>query len=81
MDPMANTDKAHLPILLFGGNRDVRVPSYHPRDFSKAVENKVKAKYVVIPDMPHSMPWYPSHAREVDNLVVNYLQGDCFTRQ
>jgi dipeptidyl aminopeptidase/acylaminoacyl peptidase len=81
MDPMKNTDKAHLPILLFGGDRDVRVPSYHPRDFYKAVENKVKAKYVVIPDMPHSMPWYPSQAREVDSLVVNYLQNDCFTRQ
>ena len=81
MDPMKNTDKAHLPILLFGGDRDVRVPSYHLRDFYKAVENKVKAKYVVIPDMPHSMPWYPSQARDVDNLVVDYLQNDCFTRQ
>lgn len=81
MDPMTNTDKAHLPILLFGGDRDVRVPSYHPRDFYKAVENKVRAKYVVIPDMPHSMPWYPSQAREVDNLIVDYLQNNCFTRQ
>lgn len=80
MDPMQNTDKAHLPILLFGGDRDVRVPSYHPRDFYKAVENKVAAKYVVIPNMPHSMPWYPSQVREVDNLIVNYLQNDCFPR-
>lgn len=81
MDPMQNTDKAHLPILLFGGDRDVRVPSFHPRDFYKAVESKVKAKYVVIPDMPHSMPWYPSQAREVDTLIVNYLKDDCFAHQ
>lgn len=81
MDPMTNTDKAHLPILLFGGDRDVRVPSFHPRDFYKAVESEVKAKYVVVPDMPHSMPWYPSQAREVDELVVSYLQTDCFARQ
>lgn len=81
MDPMKNTDKAHLPILLFGGDRDVRVPSFHPRDYYQAVKDKVPAKYVVIPNMPHSMPWYPSQAREVDNLVVNYLQNDCFTRQ
>lgn len=81
MDPMRNTDKAHLPILLFGGDRDVRVPSFHPRDFYKAVESKVKAKYVVIPDMPHSMPWYPSQAREVDTLIVNYLKDDCFAHQ
>lgn len=78
MDPMKNTDKAHLPILLFGGDRDVRVPSYHPRDFYRAVKDRVPAKYVVIPDMPHSMPWYPSQIREVDDLVVNYLQNDCF---
>jgi len=80
MDPMKNTDKAHLPILLFGGDRDVRVPSYHPRDFYKAVKDKVSAKYVVIPDMPHSMPWYPSQIRQVDNLVVDFLRNDCFGR-
>ena len=78
MDPMKNADKAHLPILLFGGDRDVRVPSFHPRDFYQAVKGKVPAKYVVIPDMPHSMPWYPSQIKEVDDLVVGYLQNDCF---
>lgn len=79
MDPMKNTDKAHLPILLFGGDRDVRVPSFHPRDFYQAVKGKVSAKYVVISDMPHSMPWYPSQVKEVNNLVVDYLQNDCFS--
>jgi dipeptidyl aminopeptidase/acylaminoacyl peptidase len=77
MDPMQDTDKAHLPILLFGGDRDVRVPSYHPRDFYNAVKDKVAAKYVVIPDMPHSMPWYPSQHQEIDTLIVDYLAKDC----
>ncbi|HEX7338321.1 MAG TPA: prolyl oligopeptidase family serine peptidase [Rhodanobacteraceae bacterium] len=77
MDPMRNTAKAHLPILLFGGDRDVRVPSYHPRDYYKAVKDIVPAKYVIIPDMPHSLPWYPRQKKQVLNLIINYLQKDC----
>ncbi len=80
MDPMQNTDKAHLPILLFGGDRDVRVPGFHPRDFYEAVKDRVPARYVVIPDMPHSMPWYPRQQRQVDNLVVDYLANNCFAQ-
>lgn len=82
MDPMKNTDKAHLPILLFDGTRDVRTPgAIHAHPFYASVKNKVPAQFEWIPDMPHSMPWYPSQARAVDNLVVNFLQNDCFTRQ
>ncbi|BFI94864.1 MAG: S9 family peptidase [Rhodanobacter sp.] len=77
MDPMLNTDKAHLPIMLFGGDRDVRVPPFHPHDYYEAVKGKVPAQYHVIPDMPHSMPWYPRQQRETLNLIVNYLDKDC----
>lgn len=82
MDPMKNTDKAHLPILLFDGTRDVRTPgSIHAHPFYEAVKGKVPAKFDWIPDMPHSMPWYPSQQRQTLNLIVNYLQNDCFTHQ
>ena len=82
MDPMKNTDKAHLPILLFDGTRDVRTPgSIHARPFYEAVKNKVPAQFDWIPDMPHSMPWYPSQQRQTLNLIVNYLQNDCFNHQ
>ncbi|MDE2307919.1 MAG: S9 family peptidase [Xanthomonadaceae bacterium] len=77
MDPMRNTDKAHLPIMLFGGDRDVRVPPFHPRDYYEAVKDKVPAQYHVIPDMPHSMPWYPRQQRETLGLIVDYLARDC----
>jgi dienelactone hydrolase len=78
MDPMRNTDKAHLPILIFDGNRDVRTPrKIHAEPFFKAVKDKVHAKYVEIPDMPHSVPWYPSQMQEVDTLIVNWLAQDC----
>lgn len=77
MDPMQHTGKAHLPIMLFGGDRDVRVPPFHPRDYYEAVKGKVRAQYHVIPDMPHSMPWYPRQQREILSLIVNYLDKDC----
>ena len=79
MDPMENTAKAHLPIMLFGGDRDVRVPPFHPRDFYEAVKHIVPAQYHVIADMPHSMPWYPRQQRETLNLIVSYLEKDCGT--
>lgn len=79
MDPMANTNKAHLPILLFNGDRDVRVPpKWNARAFYDAVRHKVSAKHAVIPDMPHSMPWYPRQKKKVDHLIVGFLANDCF---
>ncbi|HXD84139.1 MAG TPA: prolyl oligopeptidase family serine peptidase [Rudaea sp.] len=78
MDPMQNVDKAHLPILLFDGTRDVRTPpAVHAHPFYEAVKDKVAAKYEWIPDMQHSMPWYPSQQRQVLNLIVDFLAKDC----
>lgn len=78
MDPMQNTDKAHLPILLFDGDRDVRTPGrIHAEPFYEAVKGKVKAQFHWIADMPHSMPWYPSQQRETLNLIINFLDKDC----
>lgn len=78
MDPMKNIDKAHLPIMLFDGTRDVRTPpAIHAHPFYEAVKNKVPAQYHWIADMPHSMPWYPRQQRETLNLILNYLGKDC----
>lgn len=78
MDPMRHTDKAHLPILVFDGDRDVRTPrKIHAAPFYKAVKDKVPAQYHEIPDMPHSMPWYPSQQRETLHLIENFLAKDC----
>ncbi len=78
MDPMKNADKAHLPILIFDGTRDVRTPGHiHAHPFYEAIKNKVPAKFEWIPDMPHSMPWYPSQQRKVLNLIQNFLANDC----
>ncbi len=78
MDPMKNANKAHLPIMLFDGTRDVRTPpAIHAYPFYEAVKDKVPAQFHWIADMPHSMPWYPSQQRETLTLIENFLAKDC----
>lgn len=77
MDPMQNTDKASIPVLLYVGDRDVRTPAFHAEGFYDAVKNKVPAKFALIPDMPHSLPWYPRHQRQTLALIETFLRQDC----
>jgi dienelactone hydrolase len=78
MDPMQNVDKAHLPIMLFDGDRDVRTPpAIHAHPFYEAVKDKVPAQFHWIADMPHSLPWYPRQQRETLTLITNFLAKDC----
>lgn len=77
MDPMQNTDKASIPVLLYVGDRDVRTPAFHARGFYNAVQRKVPAKFELIPDMPHSMPWYPRHYEATLPLMESFLRNEC----
>lgn len=77
MDPMLNTDKANIPVLLFVGDRDVRTPSFHAKGFYDAVRGKVNAKFALIPDMPHSMPWSTSQQVKTLGLMESFLKNDC----
>jgi dipeptidyl aminopeptidase/acylaminoacyl peptidase len=77
MDPMLNTDKANIPLLTYVGDRDVRTPSFHAKDFYDAVKGKVHAQFELIPDMPHSMPWYPRHQTATLTLISQFLSKDC----
>jgi len=77
MDPMKNAAKANIPVLLYVGDRDVRTPSLHARNFYNAVRRHVPAKFELIPDMPHSMPWYPRHQRVTLDLMERFLREDC----
>ena len=77
MDPIQNTAKANIPVLLYVGDRDVRTPAFHARSFYNAVQGKVPAKFELIADMPHSMPWYPSHYRATLPLMADFLAKDC----
>lgn len=77
MDPMRNADKANIPLLTYVGDRDVRTPAFHARSFYDAVKGKVPAKFELIPDMPHSMPWYPRHQTRTLGLIEGFLKNEC----
>jgi dipeptidyl aminopeptidase/acylaminoacyl peptidase len=77
MDPIRSAEKANIPVLLFVGDRDVRTPQFHARDFHDAVRGKVDAKLEIIPDMPHSMPWYNRHSTQMLGLIEDFLENNC----
>jgi dipeptidyl aminopeptidase/acylaminoacyl peptidase len=77
MDPMKNVDQANIPVLLFVGDRDVRTPSWHAENFYKAVKDKVPAEFELIPDMPHSLPWYYRHHEAMFGYMESFLKNQC----
>ena len=77
MDPANNTAQASIPILVYHGDRDVRVPLFHGRDFYNAVRDQVDAELLVLEDMPHSLPWYPRHHRDTLAAIERFLAEDC----
>ncbi len=77
MDPMVNAAKASIPVLLYVGDRDVRTPAFHARGFFNAIKGTVPAKFELIPNMPHSMPWYYSHQTQTLKLMEDFLRDDC----
>jgi dipeptidyl aminopeptidase/acylaminoacyl peptidase len=77
MDPMQNTDKANIPVLLYVGDRDVRTPSWHAQNFYNAVKDRVPAKFELIADQPHSLPWYPRQVDQGLTLIENFLNNEC----
>lgn len=80
MDPMQNTAKANIPVLLYVGDRDVRTPAFHARGFYNAIKGAVPAKFELIPDMPHSMPWYPRHQQVTLGLIESFLKSECASK-
>ncbi len=77
MDPLRNADSASIPVLVFHGDRDVRVPLSHGERFYKAVRKKVPAKWVKIKDMPHSGPWQPEMTRKSLAAIEDFLFDEC----
>jgi dipeptidyl aminopeptidase/acylaminoacyl peptidase len=77
MNPMDNTDKAHIPVLLYVGKRDVRTPSWHAENFYGKVKDRVPAQLVLVDNMPHQLPWYYDHHKQTLELIETFLEEGC----
>lgn len=77
MDPIKNASKANIPILIYHGDRDVRVPLFHATDFYKAIKSHTQAELLVIEDMKHSLPWWPEHHVQSLSAIERFLRDDC----
>ncbi len=78
MNPLEYAKDPSIPMLIFHGDRDVRVPMFHAKEFYKKAKSKVNVKMVIIKDQPHSLPWTPKMQRKSLQALESYLANDCF---
>ena len=79
-DVIKDVSQASIPVLVFHGDRDVRVPITFGQSFYNAVKKHTKAKFLTIPDQPHSLPWTPDQQRMSLDAIESYLYEDCGLR-
>ncbi|MDZ7668625.1 MAG: prolyl oligopeptidase family serine peptidase [Gammaproteobacteria bacterium] len=78
LSPLYEADEAGIPIFIFHGDRDQRVPVDQSRKFHRALQNREKdTEYLEIPDLWHSLPWFPQHHLAVLSSLERYLAEDC----
>lgn len=79
MDPQANTEKINIPILLYHGDYDVRVPLFHSRDFFNAVKkDQPDSELIVLRQMGHQgNKWLPEHKATVLTEMERFLTTTC----
>jgi pimeloyl-ACP methyl ester carboxylesterase len=76
-DVIKDVSQAEIPILIYHGDRDVRVPDTFGKAFYNAIRKYTKAKYLNVPDMPHSLPWTPDQQRLTLTEIEKFLNDDC----
>ena len=78
LSPLDVAENASIPIFIFHGDRDRRVPIEQSRKYVKALERAGKdVEYLEIPDMWHSLPWWPQHHLAVYEVLEDYLANRC----
>lgn len=79
MDPQKNTDKGNIPILLYHGDYDVRVPIFHSRDFFNKVKKvEPESEFIVLKKMGHQgNKWLPEHKKTVLEEMERFLTTTC----
>lgn len=78
LSPLAEASHATLPMLIFHGDHDVRVPLFHSKNFYKKGKKAQPMKLVVIKDQPHSLPWTEKMQLTSLHAIEDYLQNVCF---
>lgn len=80
MDPMDNTDKIDIPILLYHGDYDVRVPDWHSRDFfNKIKSDSPDSELIILEEMGHQRTkWRPDNVADVLLNIERFLNTKCF---
>ena len=78
MSPLDHVRDSEIPIFVFHGDRDQRVPVDQSRKFVRAMERAGKnVEYLEIVDLWHSLPWWPQHHLAMFESLENYLANDC----
>ncbi len=78
MSPLDHVRESEIPIFVFHGDRDQRVPVDQSRKFVRAMERAGKdVQYLEIVDLWHSLPWWPQHHLAMFESLENYLANDC----
>lgn len=79
MDPQANTKHANIPILLYHGDYDVRVPIFHSRDFYNAIKKREpQSEFISLKQMGHQgNKWLPEHKNSVLVEMERFLTTTC----
>ncbi len=80
LDPITRVADVQIPMLIYHGDRDGRVPLFHGKEFfqrAKALGKDVE--YLEVRDMPHSNPWTPAQHGETLRAIDRYLASPkCF---
>jgi dienelactone hydrolase len=78
LDPIKKADAVQMPILIYHGDRDVRVPLFHAQDFHNVAKASGKSKLVVLKDMGHQLDkWTPDNHRDSLKAIETFLVNDC----
>lgn len=78
LSPLKVAERASIPIYIFHGDRDQRVPIEQSRKYVNALERAGKnVEYQEIVDLWHSYPWFPQHTYAVLSSIEDYLENRC----
>lgn len=78
LSPLEHVEDANIPIYIFHGDRDQRVPVEQSRKLYDALKNAEKTvEYNEIPDLWHSLPWWPTHHYNVLTSIEDFLANRC----